>query len=377
MIELDNGSVVALGDGLGAPQSVMERLSDAARGLGDVRLVLGWVPKLSPNLQLDAFADVRALMSGGGLRPAIDAGIVRAIPTRLSAIPALLHGPLRPDVLVATVVRRSDGTFGFGTEVSWQWAAVDAGARIAAVVASKYPRCDAGPPLPSERITIVGELDSAPSTVARAVPDDVHRLIADRVSEVVPDDARLQIGPGQLGAAVIDALRRPVHIDSGLLPEEIVNLDRRGLLRGEPIGTYLAGGPELCDWADGRPLLHRLEYTHDVGRLSTGRALIAVNTAIEIDVQGQVNVEGLPGANLGGIGGHPDYAIAAARSIGGLSVIALPASHRDRPTLVDQLSLPVSTPSHDVDVVITEHGTADLRGLDRRERCAAIARLWP
>ena len=156
-----------------------------------------------------------------------------------------------------------------------------------------------------------------------------------------------------------------------------MNLDRRGLLRGEPVGTYLAGGPELCDWADGRRLLHRLEYTHDVGRLSTGRALIAVNTAIEIDVQGQVNVEGMPGANLGGIGGHPDYAIAAARSIGGVSVIALPASHRDRPTLVDHLSAPVSTPSHDVDVVITEHGTADLRGLDRRERCAAIARLWP
>jgi len=119
-----------------------------------------------------------------------------------------------------------------------------------------------------------------------------------------------------------------------------------------------------------------MEYTHDLTRLSMSEPFVAVNTAIEIDEQGQVNVEGMPGAAVGGIGGHSDYAVAAARSAAGLSIVALPSTHRGRPTLVERLSAPVSTVGHDVDVVVTERGAADLRGLDRSERGAALRRLW-
>ena len=163
----------------------------------------------------------------------------------------------------------------------------------------------------------------------------------------------------------------PVAIDSGLLPESVVSLAGRGLLIGDPVATYLAGGPRLYEWADGRPVLHPIEYTHDLGRLSAG-PFIAVNTAVEIDVDGQVNVEGTPSAVLGGIGGHADYAAAAARSVGGLSIIAVTTRHNGNPTLVSRLSRPVSTPSHDVDIVVTERGQADLRGLSRPERHNAL-----
>ncbi len=162
-----------------------------------------------------------------------------------------------------------------------------------------------------------------------------------------------------------------------MLPDAVVSLDCRGLLLGEPVAAYLAGGDQLLDWADGRPLLYPVEHTHDPGRLSSGLAFIAVNTALEVDEQGQVNVEGLPGAAIGGIGGHPDYAAAATRSPGGLSIVALPTTARGRPTLVRRLSGPVTTPGHDVDVLVTEHGAADLRGLDRGERAQAIRGLWP
>jgi acyl-CoA hydrolase len=104
--------------------------------------------------------------------------------------------------------------------------------------------------------------------------------------------------------------------------------------------------------------------------------LVAVNTALEVDDQGQVNVESLPGAAVGGIGGHPDYAVAATRSVGGLSIVAVPAAHRGRSNLVERLSGPVSTPAHDVDILVTEDGAVDLRGLDRRERSKAIRGLW-
>jgi acyl-CoA hydrolase len=369
--------LVAVADGIGGPRAISAELSEAARVAGGVRLLLGWTPVADPDLDVTAFADVCTVMAGWGLRRPIEAGLVRALPVRLSAVPALLRGALRPDLLVTAVVPRPGGGFGFGSEVSWLRAAVAAGARIAGLLAPGYPRCDSGPDLPEDQLIVVGSTRDRPAPLAFSAPQAAHHAIAGHVAALIPEGARVQVGPGALGAAVLDGLRSPVRIDSGLLPDGVVGLDRRGLLLGEPVAAYLAGGDQLLDWADGRPLLHPVEYTHDPGRLSSGLPFVAVNTALEVDEQGQVNVEGLPGAAIGGIGGHPDYAAAATRSPGGLSIVALPTTARGRPTLVRRLSGPVTTPGHDVDVLVTEHGAADLRGLDRGERARAIRALWP
>jgi acyl-CoA hydrolase len=370
------GSRVVVGDGIGMPRAILPELAAASRSTGDISLVLGWVPGVVAELDPTAYADVRTSMGGWGLRRHVEAGDVHAPPVRLSAVPALLAGRWRPDVVVVTAVPRPDGSLGLGTEVSWLPAAMVTGATVAAVINPNRPRCDVGPPLPADRVVVVGESDEAPLALAFTPPGDEHRSIGERVAALIPSDARLQVGPGPLGTAVLDAITQPVTLDSGLLPEAVVDLDERGLLRAEPVTTYLAGGPRLLDWANGRPLLHPLGHTHDATRLSTGRPLISVNTALEIDDQGQVNVEGFPGAAVGGIGGHPDFAVAATRSTGGLSIIALPTTHHGRSTLVERLSAPVSTPSQDVGVVVTETGSADLRGLDRAERAAAIRALW-
>jgi acyl-CoA hydrolase len=368
--------LVAVADGIGSPRAISAELSEAARVAGGVRLLLGWTPVADPDLDVTAFADVCTVMAGWGLRQPIEAGLVRALPVRLSAVPALLRGALRPDLLVTAVVPRPGGGFGFGSEVSWLRAAVAAGARIAGLLAPGYPRCDSGPDLPEDQLIVVGSTRDRPAPLTFSAPQAAHHAIAGHVAALIPEGARVQVGPGALGAAVLDGLRSPVRIDSGLLPDAVVGLDRRGLLLGEPVAAYLAGGDQLLDWADGRPLLYPVEYTHDPGRLSSGLPFIAVNTALEVDEQGQVNVEGLPGAAVGGIGGHPDYSAAATRSPGGLSIVALPATVRGRGTLVRRLSGPVTTPGHDVDVLVTEHGAADLRGLDRSERAQAIRDLW-
>ncbi|WP_024795238.1 acetyl-CoA hydrolase/transferase C-terminal domain-containing protein [Tomitella biformata] len=370
------GSRVAVGDGMGAPRSVSAELSAAAGEAGGVRLVLGWLPTPDPGLDFAKFADVAALMSGWGVRSAMRAGDVRGVPVRWSAVPALLHGPMRPDVLVSTVVRTADGGYAFGTEVSWMQAAVASGAVVAGVLTHRAPHCAAGPALPAGQVRIVGETDAAVPPISFTSPGDVHHAIAEHVVARVPAGARVQVGPGALGGAIISALACPVAVDSGMLPDGVVDLDRRGLLLGAPVGTYLAGGAELLDWADGRGVLHPIEHSHDPSRLSRGAPLIAVNTALEIDDQAQINVESSATSIVAGIGGHPDYCAAGARSVGGLSVIALPAAHRGRPTLVDRLSGPVTTPGHDVDIVVTEHGAVDLRGLDRAGRARAIRRLW-
>src|SRR5215472_6700632 len=124
------GMTVAVGDGCGAPMSASRALSEAAARCGGVQLILGWVPRHDPDLAFGAFADVRTFMPGWGLRQGVSDGHVRFAPARLSAVPALLHGPWRPDLLVATVVRAGDG-FKFASEVSWQRAAIDAGAAVA------------------------------------------------------------------------------------------------------------------------------------------------------------------------------------------------------------------------------------------------------
>jgi acyl-CoA hydrolase len=369
------GSRVALGDGYGAPRSVSAELSKVAGEVGGVRLLLGWVPTADADLDFTAFADVRAFMGGWGLRRAIDDGLVHYVPIRLGLIPTLLHGPLRPDVLVTSVVR-VDGGFAWGSEVSWMRAAVDAGAVVAGVVQSAHPHADAGPALPVDQVVIIGESDAPPISAAEPRDSPLHAVLAAQVAPLIPEGARLQIGPGPLGEAVLAGLTVPVEIDSGMLPAGVAGLDARGLLLGTASATYLSGGPDFFAWADGRPLLHPIEYTHDAGRLSNGTPLIAVNMAVEIDEQGQINVEGDKTSNLGGIGGHPDYAAAGARSVGGLSIIAVPSQHRGQSTLVPELSRPVSTPAHDVEIVVTEHGVADLRGLDRAERRAAMTRLW-
>lgn len=368
------GMTVAVGDGFGAPRGVFAELSAAAAAVGGVRLILGWMPRTDPALDYSVFARVHTVMPGWGLRDGVAAGVVAYPPVRLSAVPALLHGPWRPDLVVASVVRTDSG-FRFGSEVSWQRAAVEAGARVAAVIAHRAPRCDAGAPLPPDQVVVIGESAEPPLALPSYRPGPEHAAIARMLAAVIPEGARLQVGPGPVATALMAELTVPVCVDSGMLPEPVVDLAERGLLQGNPIGTYLAGGPRLYAWADGRPLLHPVEYTHDLGRLSAS-PFFAVNTAIEIDPEGQVNVEGTASAVLGGIGGHADYAAAGARSIGGLSIIAIATTHGGRATLVPALARPVSTPSHDVDMVVTELGAADLRGLSRPERRAALTELW-
>jgi acyl-CoA hydrolase len=207
-------------------------------------------------------------------------------------------------------------------------------------------------------------------------PEAIHDALADRVLQLVPDGARLQYGPGQLGIALLRRARVPLHIDTGMLTDGVVDLDRRGLLAGTPSATYLFGSEALYRWADGRPILHGLDHTHDLTRLSRGAPLVAVNTAIELDPDGQLNVEGVGEKIIGGIGGHPDYCAAARMSRGGLSIIAVPTRTNGRSPLVEQLSRPASTPAHDIDVIVTESGHADLRGADWPQRRTLITELF-
>src|SRR6202043_2400213 len=126
----------------------------------------------------------------------------------------------------------------------------------AAAIPRGAPRADAGQPLEQDQVIVVGEETAPPGVLRDTPPKAEHEEIARRVALLVPAGARLQVGPGPVGDSLLRLLTVPVTIDSGLLSDAVAVLAGRGLLIGEPVATYLAGGPRLYAWADGRRVLH-------------------------------------------------------------------------------------------------------------------------
>ncbi|HYT39909.1 MAG TPA: acetyl-CoA hydrolase/transferase C-terminal domain-containing protein, partial [Acidimicrobiia bacterium] len=203
-----------------------------------------------------------------------------------------------------------------------------------------------------------------------------EEAIGATVAGLIPPGATLEVGVGTIGDAVLAHLGVGVRIRSGLVTDAVVGLDRRGLLLDRAEATYAWGGDDLAALsAAGRLRLIPSDQSHDVERLAAFEQFTAVNSALEVGLDGAVNVEVLGGRPVAGIGGHGDFCAAAARSAGGLSIVALPATRRGRSTIVPAVEH-VSTPGADVHVLVTEHGVADLRGIDdgeRRRRLAAVA----
>ena len=369
-------SLVAIGDGVGAPLGLGDALAEAAASVGGVRLLLGWcLAPPAPLHEKAAFTDVRTIMGGYALRRALRAGLVRYVPSRLSAVPALLETRLRPDVVLTALAPSPDGGGVFGAEVGWLPAAVETGATVLAELNHALPAA-AGGARPRGTVHVVAEVARPPIELPSPSLDEPARAIGAAIAALVPEGATLQLGPGWIGAAVADAIDRPVAIASGVLSDAVVDLDDRRLLVGAPRAAYLAGSSRLYCWADGRDVLARIEAIHDPRHRVACGPFLAVNTALQIDACGQVNVEAVDGDPVGGLGGHPDFAAAGARDRRGLSIVAVRTHQHGRSTLVDRLDAPVSTPRSDVDVVVTECGTADLRGRSDGERAEALGALW-
>jgi len=374
------GMTVALGDGVGVPgrlpdgTSVCEALCSAAAEIGGIRLVVGWLPEPADGLDAKAFDELVVLMPGAGARALMHSATTRFVPARFSAWPALLADRLRPQLLITRLVERA-GALHFGSEVSYQRALVEPGVPVLAVVDDATPMASAEPPLSPAQVEIVARSCAGPVSHHRE-PEPLHDALADAVLRFIPAGSRIQYGPGQLGTALLRRATVPLHVDTGLLTDAVIDLERHGLLCGNPSATYLTGTQEIYEWADGRPILRGVQHTHDLTRLSRGIPLMAVNTAVEIDPVGQVNVEGRGDKVIGGIGGHPDFCAAARMHPQGLSIIATPSTVNGHSPLVEQLSRPVSTLAGDVDLIVTENGHADLRDADWPLRRRRIAELF-
>ncbi len=380
--------------GCGMPLSLCDALGSERDAFADLEIYTGLV--LKPVGFLDAVPHPFRLVTTH-VTAATEALVkdCRAdyLPLRYSQMPLAFapHGILPVDaVMIQVSPPDSHGYCSLGGSVSACLDLVPQTKLVIAEINSRAPRTH-GNAVHISQIDFACEVESPLVPNAAPTIGETERAIARHVAELVPDGGCFQIGIGSIPAAILEALggHRDLGIHSGLICDGMIpliengavtgaakNIDRWKVVGGEAMGTEL-----LYDYIDDNPAFSFVSCMHSHG-LDTVRQLdnfIAINSAIEVDLFGQVNAESVAGRQMSGIGGQFDYVEAAMYSRGGRSIVALPstAARGTASRIVRALApgAPVTTPRFCVDFVVTEYGIADLRGKGIHARATALARI--
>lgn len=361
---------------------VQHRHALAQGGRLRVFVGIGASDTLQPG-QADAI-DFFGYAAGGPHRALAQAGVLDILPSHYSHLPGLIRAGVLPADVVLLQVSPPDaqGRYSLGLVQEYLPAAIERARVVIAEVHPDVPWTHGGLHLQASDFALLIDAEHPPLDQSRSAPGPVEQAIARHVEGLVEDGATLQLGIGNLPEAVLAALHghRDLGLHSGAVGDGIAALAEAGVLTnarksldtGVGIGGILMGGERLRRWAHRNPHieLRGTDYTHDPGVLATSHKLTAINAAIEVDLTGQINAEVAAGCYVGAVGGAVDFLRGAARSKGGLPIVALPATAKGKTRIVAQLSGPVSTPRSDAGLIVTEHGVADLRGqtLSRRVR---------
>lgn len=379
------GDTVVWGQACAEPLTLTAALMRQRAEIGGFRCFLG-IPA-SDTVRAE-HADHISFVSycGTGANRALHrAGVLDIVPCHYSALPGLLStGPLRADVVLLSLPPADpDGRYRVGVAADYVWAAIRTARVVLAEVNDQLPRVGGPHRLAPEDLTAVIRTSHPPATLDPPPAGPLTDRIAGHVASLVEDGATVQLGIGALPAAVLGRLadRSDLGVHSGQIGDAVADLMAAGVItnrcktvdRGRTVAGLLMGSRKLLDFADGNASIELREtaHTHGPDVLAAQDRLVAVNSAVEVDLTGQANAEVASGEYVGAVGGAADFLRGAARSRGGLPVVALPANR-----IVARLSGPVSTSRADAGLVVTEYGVADLRGQPlraRRERLLAVA----
>lgn len=316
------------------------------------------------------------------------AGAVDVLPIRLGSVTGLIRqGRLRFDVVLVQLSEPRDGVCSTGLVGDMLQEAIGRARVVIGEINPQVPFSRGDTQVAWSDLDVVIRSDEPlmqwPPAKQSADADTIARLIA----EQVPDHATIQLGIGAVPEAMAPALRdkRDLGLHSGMMTDAVLDMIEAGVITNEhkPIDTGVSvtglvfGSDRLAQWADDNPALavRSLDHTHGLRSLSTFDDFWAINSAIEVDLTGQVNAEMMNGSYVGGIGGQLEFVRAAMSSDRGRSVIAFPSAaakgavSRIVPRLADGI---VTTPRADADLFVTEHGVADLRGVPLPERPARL-----
>jgi acetyl-CoA hydrolase len=382
--------MVVWGQASAEPRTLTELLLAQRQRIGPLRCFVGIPAETALTVETAAGVEVYSYCGTGTNAALHAAGRLDVVPVHYSGLPALLaDGPLRADVVLVQVSppdARGRHSLGLGDD--YFSAALDTARVVIAEVNDQVPFTLGARTLTADQWTAAIHTSRTPGRLPAGRITDQLRDVAKRVAGLIPDGATLQFGIGALPEAVLAELRghRDLGIHSGILNDSAMHLIEDGVAtgacktldRGVAVAGFLGGSEELYRAAHRNPrvALRSTSYTHDAGIVAASHRLAAINSAIEVDLTGQVNAEVAAGRYVGAVGGAIDFLRGAARSEGGLPIVALPSTAKGRSRIVARLSGPTSTSRAEPLIVVTEHGVADLRGLPlsaRVDRMLAIA----
>ena len=366
---VDLGSVIRPGDALvwgqacAEPQTLVEMLVSQRSRLGGVGCFLGSSytgivrPEHADHLRLSSYCGT------GSNRALADAGLLEIVPAPYSQLGALIRaGKIKCDVVMIQVSPPNErGEYSLGLGVEYLAPALEVARALVAEVNDQIPWTPTEPLLRSPDFALTVKSSRPPVSMPYRL-DELGRQVARHAAALIPEGAVLECGIGNLPNAVFAELRnrRRLRIHSGLIPDAAVDLELESATGGALMGTQ-----RLFDWARGNPRLRLCssDITHGAATLAKLERFVAINSAVEVDLTGQVNGELAGESYVGAVGGALDFVRAANQSAGGVAITVLPASR-----VVAELSGPVSVPRSEAGVIVTEKGAADLRGCSLRER---------
>jgi 4-hydroxybutyrate CoA-transferase len=333
----------------------------------------------------------RALFTGDNVREAVNDGRADYVPVFLYEIPRLIQSGLLPvDVaLVHLSPPDEHGFCSFGVGVECTKAAAERAASVVALVNRQMPRSLGDSFIHVSRLTHVVEVDRPVVELPQSNGvSDVSRAIGANVAELIEDGATLQMGIGEIPDAVLLFLKhkRNLGIHTEMFSDGVVDLFESGVVTGEAktihrgkiVASFVLGSKKTFDFLDNNPFVefHPSDYVNDPFVIAQNDKMVAINSALSVDLTGQVSADSIGRRIYSGFGGQLDFIRGAARSKGGRPIIALPSTARGGriSRIVDTLEegSGVVTTRADVHDVVTEHGIAHLYGKSLRERAQEL-----
>lgn len=389
------GDRVFIGSACGEPQELVRTMSRMGDQLTDTELIhvmtLGVAPYTDPRYAANFRAN--AFFIGNSVRDAVNEARADYTPVFLSQVPALFQSR-RLQIDVALVMVSPPDEHGFcslGVSVDITKAGVEAARLVIAQVNRHMPRTAGDSYLNVRQINcLVPHDEPLLEWPTLGDPDDITRQLASNVARLVPDGATLQLGIGKIPDAVLALLtdKHDLGIHTEMFSDGVRTLAEAGVItgshktlhRGKIVGSFVAGSQALFDFVDNNPQIEmrRSEYTNNLFTIAQHDNMVAINSALEVDLTGQVVADSLGQTLYSGLGGHADFIRGTALAKNGKPIIAVPSTAetpdgiRSRIVATLQPGAGVITTRGDVHYVVTEYGVAYLHGKTLRERAMSL-----
>ncbi len=390
---IQSGNHVWIHAGCNNPEELVRAMvgrADELRGVEVTHLMtFGCADYALPRYQ-ESFRH-RALFTGGNVREAVNDGRADWVPVHLSEIPGLItSGAVPVDVALIHISPPDEHGFcSYGVGVECTKAAAERARHVVALVNRKMPRSLGDSFIHVSRLTAVVEVDRPVVELPKAGEiSAVSRAIGGNVAELIPNGATLQMGIGEIPDAVLLYLKdkRDLGVHTEMFSDGVVDLFESGVVNGEAktlhrgkiVASFVLGTRKCFDFLDNNPFVefHPTDYVNDPFIVAQNDRMVAINSAIAVDITGQVCADSIGRDVYSGFGGQLDFIRGAARSKGGRPIIALPSTAKGGriSRIVDVLAegSGVVTTRADVHDVVTEHGIARLHGKSLRERAQEL-----